>query len=186
MLNALEAGDKMALNVVLKNYKTPNGSVNYNVVLAIPQTERIPMLVNSEGYKKVHTLIVAGVQLAMESLNLSNSLSAAQIFDLSDTLIDSANEDYLSLQDVVLFLQKLTRGEMGSLYSQMDIAKFMELFEIYREERFQALNIIREEQQAQHRSLGPSERWSETHDKEQENSMHEAMKQYLKSQETKP
>lgn len=186
MLNALEKGDKLALNQVIKAYKNPNGSVNYKMVLCVPSTERLPQLVNSVGYEKVHNLLVAGVQLAMESLNLSNSLSAAQIFDLSDTLIDSANEDYLSLQDVVLFLQKLTRGEMGSLYSQMDIAKFMELFEVYREERFQALNTIREEQQVQHRSLGPSERWSETHDKEQENSMHEAMKQYLKSQETKP
>lgn len=181
MLNALEKGDKMQLNLILKNYKTQSGAVNFNMVLAIPQTERIPQLVNSSGYEKVHTLLVAGVQLAMESLNLSNSLTASQIFDLSDALIDSANEDYLSLQDIVLFLQKLTRGEMGALYSQMDIAKFMELFEVYREERFQALKTIREEQQAQYKALGDPERWSETYDKESEESFREAMKDYMKN-----
>src|ERR1700760_3747328 len=174
MLNALETGDKMGLNLVLKNYKTSSGSVNFNMVLAIPTKERIPQLVNSEGYKKVHKVLVAGVQLAMESLNLTNSLTASQIFDLADTLIDSANEDYLSLQDIILFLQKLTRGEMGALYSQMDMAKFMELFEIYREDRHQSLMTIREEQQVQHKSLGDPERWSETHDKEGERSMSEA------------
>jgi len=179
MLNALEKGDKMQLTAALRNYKLPNGSVNYQMVLSIPKAERIPQLINSEGYEKIHSLIVAGIQLAMESLNLANTLNADQIFDLADMLIDSSNEDYLSLQDVVLYLQKLVRGEMGALYSQMDIAKFMELFEIYREERFQTLNTIREEQQVQHKALGPSERWSETHDKEAENSMHEVMKQYM-------
>lgn len=182
MLNALEKGDKLALNQAIKAYKNPNGSVNFKMVLSVPSSERLPQLVNSVGYQKVHTLLVAGVQLAMESLNLSNSLSAAQIFDLADTLIDSSNEDYLSFQDIILFLQKLTRGEMGALYSQMDIAKFMELFEVYREERFQSLNTIREEQQVQHKSYGNPERWSETHDKEEENSMHKAMKEYLKKQ----
>ena len=182
MLNALETGGKMGLNLVLKNYKTSSGSVNFNMVLAIPTKERIPQLVNSEGYKKVHKVLVAGVQLAMESLNLTNSLTASQIFDLADTLIDSANEDYLSLQDIILFLQKLTRGEMGALYSQMDMAKFMELFEIYREDRHQSLMTIREEQQVQHKSLGDPERWSETHDKEGERSMSEAMKEYMQMQ----
>ena len=182
MLNALETGDKMGLNLGLKNYKTSSGSVNFNMVLAIPTKERIPQLVNSEGYKKVHKVLVAGVQLAMESLNLTNSLTASQIFDLADTLIDSANEDYLSLQDIILFLQKLTRGEMGALYSQMDMAKFMELFEIYREDRHQSLMTIREEQQVQHKSLGDPERWSETHDKEGERSMSEAMKEYMQMQ----
>lgn len=184
MLNALEKGDKIGLNMAIKSYKSQNGSVNFGAVLSIPSSERLPNLVATVGYQQIHTVLVAGVQLAMESLNLSNSLNATQIFDLADTLIETATEDNLSIQDVVLFLQKLTRGEMGALYSQMDIAKFMELFEVYREDRFQALVTIRDEQQVQHKSYGNPERWSETHDKEAENSMHEAMKEYMKKQAT--
>lgn len=185
MLNALGRGDKMALNMALKSYKSQNGAINFNLVLSIPSGERLPNLVASIGYQRVHEVLVAGVQLAMESLNLANSLNAAQIFDLSDTLIETASEDNLAIQDVVLFLQKLTRGEMGALYSQMDIAKFMELFEVYREERFQALKVIRDEQQVQYKAFGNPERWSETHDKEEENSMHDAMKEYLQLQSSK-
>lgn len=106
------------------------------------------------GYKRVHTILVAAIQLAMESLNLGNSLNAAQIFDLSDTLIDSSHDDYLSIQDIILFLQKLVRGEMGTLYSQMDIAKFMELLESYRNERHISFMAIKEEQHSQSKISG--------------------------------
>jgi hypothetical protein len=182
MLNALEKGDKMALNMALKSYKSQNGAVDFGKVLSVPYVERIASLTHIVGYQRVHTVLVAGVQLAMESLNLSNSLNAGQIFDLSDALIETASEDNLAIQDVVLFLQKLTRGEMGPLYSQMDIAKFMELFEVYREDRFQALNIIRDEQHVQHKAFGDPTRWAETHDKETERSMGEAMKEYMQMQ----
>lgn len=181
MQNALEKGDKLAINQLVKAYKLPNGAVNFGMVLSIPSSERLPQMVSDQGYERVHTLLVAGVQLAMESLNLSNSLNAGQIFDLADTIIDASSEDYLSLPDVVLFLQKLVRGEMGKLYSQIDIAKFMELFEVYREERHQELMRIREEQQAQYKAYGSPERWSDMHKDEERNSYREAMVNYLKN-----
>lgn len=186
MLNALEAGDKLELNMALKSYKLQNGAVNYHAVLSVPRTERIPALLQLQGYKKVHKTILAGIQLAMESMNLSNSLTAVQTFDLTDMLIDSSSEDNLAVQDVVLFLQKLTRGEMGKLYNQMDVPKFMELFEVYREERFQALVKIREEQDMQYKSAGDPERWTEKHDKEEERSMGDAMKEYMNMKYNKP
>lgn len=186
MLNALEVGDKLELNMALKSYKLQNGAVNYQAVLSIPREERIPALLQLQGYKKVHKVILAGIQLAMESMNLSNSLTATQVFDLSDMLIDSSSEDNLAVQDVVLFLQKLTRGEMGKLYNQMDVPKFMELFEVYREERFQELVKIREEQDAQYKSTGDPTRWTDTQNKEEERSMGNAMKEYMQMKYNKP
>lgn len=180
MLNALEKGDKLALSQAIRSYKSPNGNVNYEMILSIPASERLPQLLNSQGYAKVHGWLVAGIQLAMEGLNLSQTLNASQIFDLCDTLIDSANEDQLAFQDVILFLQKLVRGEMGALYSQMDIAKFMELFEVYREDRYVALKTIREEQHIQNKSYGSPDRWSEMNKDEERNAFHEAMKTYIK------
>jgi hypothetical protein len=70
----------------------------------------------------------------------------------------------------MLFLQKLTRGEYGTMYESMDIPKFMEKFELYREERFQSMQNIREEQAANHRPDYSDTRLSE------ERSMEENLK----------
>jgi hypothetical protein len=176
----LETGNRLELNLLLKNYKTISGAVNFPAVLSVSKDERIPALINSAGYGKIHGIICAAIQLSMESLNLTNTLNAAQIFDLSDTVIDSANEDYLALQDLVLFLQKLVRGEMGTLYNQMDIAKFMELFENYRQDRHRALLGIREESHAQFKALPIPERFSDMSKDEERSAFHEAMNDYVK------
>ncbi len=58
----------------------------------------------------------------------------------------------------------------------------MKLAYSYKDKIFWIQNFLSKDQ---YKSLGDPERWSETHDKEKENSMHEAMKEYLKQQEPK-
>src|ERR1700748_2459317 len=96
----------------------------------------------------------AAIQLAMESLNLSQGLTTNQIFDLVDNIIDSSTEDYLGLEDVILFLQKLARGEAGKLYKHIDIASFMEMFEKYRQERHLEYIRTKEEHHSQYKIVG--------------------------------
>jgi hypothetical protein len=163
------------------------GVVSFPMVLSIDSKDRIPALSKTEeGRFEVLTALTASIKSAFSNINLRVGLNEDQMIELADAIIDQSGEDNLSLEDVLLFLQKLLVGDAGKIYDRMDIPTFFELFESYRQDRHLATIQIREEQQVQYKSLGDPERWSETHDKEQENSMHEAMKQYLKSQEPKP
>ena len=158
LINALETGNKNKVNAVLRLYKTQNGAVDYPTLLRIPTGDRIRGLIEAGGYQRIHVMLSAGIHMALESLNLSRSLSPEQIIDLVDALLDSATEDNLGVEDVVLFLQKLVRGEAGKLYNSLDVPKFMEAFEDYRQDRHVTLLRIREEQEAQYKVSGRSNR----------------------------
>lgn len=157
IINALETGDKITLSVVLKAYKYPNGAVNYLEVMKVPHSDRLPGLVEKEGMERVHKVLGAAITLAMESLNLKQGLTAVQTLDLVDNILDSATEDYLGLEDVVLFLQKLVRGEAGKLFNSIDIPTFMALFEKYRQDRHLELLKHRKEEHLIFKDLGRGE-----------------------------
>lgn len=140
----------MEINLAIKEYKTPAGQPNFPALFGITSEQRLPSLAK-EDIKRTAALVGVGVTSAMESMNLSRPMTSVQIMDLTDTIIETASDDNLAIEDLMLFLQKLTRGEYGILYESMDIPKFMEKFEIYREERFLAIQNIREEQGANHR-----------------------------------
>lgn len=146
----------MQLGIAINSFKLANGAVNYPAILSVPGKDRIPALVGKIGYEKLHKTLGVAIQLAMESMNLSKPLTANQIFDLVDAIIDTSNEDYLAIEDVILFLQKMVRGEAGNLFSAMDIPKFMQMFEKYRQERHSELLRIREEQITQWKGMGGS------------------------------
>lgn len=95
-------------------------------------------------------MIVTALTMAFETMNLVRGMNAGQIMDLADALIETSAEDNLAMEDLVLFLQKLTRGEFGKLYESLDIPKFMQMFEVYREDRFQALRNFRDEENAKY------------------------------------
>lgn len=148
----MEAGDKININQIIKAYKNIDGTPNFPSLFAIKRENRLPVLYE-QNPARIASIVAAGLTMAMESMNLSRPMNAAQLMDLADTILDSSEEDNLSLEDLMLFLQKLTRGEYGKLYESMDIPKFMELFEIYREQRFQALRAIQHEQAIQYKAL---------------------------------
>lgn len=166
LINALEAGNKMELNLAIKQYKLPTGHANFPALFTIPTAQRIPALAKQD-IKRAFALVCAAVTMAMENLNLVRPMNSSQIMDLTDAIIETAEEDNLSLEDLLLFLQKLTRGEYGSMYESMDIPKFMQFFEKYREDRFQAVKAMREEQSANHRPDYSDTRLSELSQREE-------------------
>jgi len=105
-------------------------------------------------YSEALTIVSAAITMSMGLLNLKQPMNALQIVDLADALLDSAAEDNLALEDLVLFLQQLTRGKYNPLYESMDVPKFMEKFEIYREERHKAVLEMRENQHLEFKGLG--------------------------------
>lgn len=154
---AIQQGSKHEVSVALRNYKLPNGAVNYPAVLSIPVKQRLPEMAKND-FSGTSIMVGAGITMAMETMNLKNPLLPIQIVDLSEMIIDTAAEDNLSLEDVMLFLQKLVRGEYGKFYESMDIPKFMDFFEIYRQERHNALVQIRENQHLEYKGMGDGNR----------------------------
>ena len=186
LLQNVASGNKVAVSMHLSKFKE-RGVVSFPMVLSIASKDRIPALAKTEeGRFEVLTALTASIKSAFSNINLRVGLNEDQMIELADAIIDQSGEDNLSLEDVLLFLQKLLVGDAGKIYDRMDIPTFFEKFELYRQDRHKATLRIREEQQVQYKALGNPERWSETHDKEKENSMHEAMKEYMKMTANKP
>ena len=173
-------GNKLGINLALRDYKQPNGVVYFPSLFSIKSEERLPALFQTEP-AKIASLVCVGLTMAFEGMNLARGLNGSQINDLAETILESSNEDNLALEDLMLFLQKLTRGEYGKLYESMDIPKFMEFFEKYREERFQALQDLRYEQSSQHKALPINDRLIDMFGDDR-NVHREALKDYLKTQ----
>lgn len=175
----MENKDKFAVIQCMKDFKLPTGGANYPALLSIPTGQRLPQLAK-EDLKRTAALVTVGITSAMESMNLVRSMNADQIMDLTDAVIETSGEDNLAFEDVVLFMQKLVRGEYGSLYESMDIPKFMGKFEIYRQERHENMLSIREEQAAQYKALPINDRLTDIFPDSDERKKHtEAMIQHL-------
>lgn len=152
-----EKVDKTEIALILRQYKTISGTENFPALMSIPLGERLPALAQGD-FSKAVALITVGLTMAFESMNVKRPMNEFQILDLAEAVIDTAREDNLALEDLMLFLQNLTRGKYEGMYESMDIPKFMEKFEIYRQERHEAIKLHRENEHLVHRSLGPSER----------------------------
>lgn len=149
--------NKLEVSNILREYKTPQGIIKYDKVLSIPITQRIPALAQQD-FKKIAKVINVALTLAFEGMNLKRAMNAIQTLDLAEAIIDTSAEDNLAMEDLMLFLQKLVRGEYGTMYESMDIPKFMTALEAYRETRWQELNNIRYNAAAQHKGMGDTER----------------------------
>lgn len=152
----METGNKVEQAIILKQFKTQDGAINYPMVLSIPREERIPELARKD-FRRVLMLIIGAITVAMESITVKKRLNEIQILDAAENIIDTSSEDYLSFEDIMLFLQKLTRGEY-KMPAELDVPKFMELFEIYREVRHQEYHEQQYNQHLQYKSLGDANR----------------------------
>lgn len=157
LVNALKQGNKLEIAKILTTFKGENGLLNYEKILLIPLNERLPALAKN-NYDEASAVIVVGLTMAFKSMNLSRQMNEDQVLDLADAIIETASEDYLGLEDVMLFLQCLTWGKYGPLYESMDIPKFMEKFEVYRQTRHVEYLKIQDTKHLQYKGLGPSER----------------------------
>lgn len=175
-MNALETKNRGQVMAIMQQYKTA-GVTNYQALLSVK--ERLPKLFKDDP-TRVSACIAVALFQAFEGMNLSRPMTEDQILDLTETIIDSSNDDYLAIEDVVMFLQGLTRGKYGPLYESMDIPKFMEKFSVYRAERTTALNDFREEQHAQYKALPVNDRLADMFPDDEKSEMRNAMKDYLR------
>lgn len=158
MLDVMQVGNKSEINYALAEFKE-RGVVKFDRVLMIPNTERIPALVATlEGRMRVSAAITASIKSAFDNINLRVGLSPDQMVEIAEQIIDQSEEDFLALEDVLLFLQRLVTGQAGKIYDRMDVPTFFEMFETYRQERHDNLIRIRDEKHQNNKAHGDSER----------------------------
>jgi len=145
--------DKVEVGVQLRKYKHKNNSTNFPELFNIPVDQRITAMAARNFGETIKTIAVA-LTLAFETMNLSRPMQAFQILDLAEAIVDEAESDKLSIEDLMIFLQRMTRGEYQGLYEGIDIPKFMERFNQYRDERWDAGIELRDKRHEEYKSLG--------------------------------
>ena len=145
--------DKPKINQELRKFKNQNGTINFKSLFAIPVADRITAMAQKDFPKTVLIISVA-IASALEGMNLIRPMTSSQILDLSEAIIDEADSDKLSLEDLVLFLQQLSRGKYDDLYEGIDVPKFLKRFGVYRDERWAEGIRLRDEKHEYYKNLG--------------------------------
>jgi len=145
--------DRVGMGIELKKFKNERGVVEFGKLISLPLSQRIPALAEKDMRGTVTSIAVA-ITLSLESLNLKRSMTAIQIVDLAEAIIDDASIDKIAIEDVLLFLQKLTRGDYGELYDGIDTVKFMHKFNQFRDERWEEGIRIRDAKHEEYKNEG--------------------------------
>lgn len=144
----------------LKKFKDERGNIDMKAVLEIPRSNRIQEMV-AVNEKEVYAVLTIAITRLVDSINILRKPTGDQILDIVDSIVETSAEDQLSIEDVMLFIQKLGRGEYGQLYESLDSIKFFDLFENYREERYQAFRNHKEAKESYYKGLGDGNRSSD-------------------------
>jgi hypothetical protein len=157
ILDLLGLNDIEELPVKLASFRE-KGVVKYERALAIPMERRIPELTKTpEGRLRVSIAIASSMLSAFQHIEKAK-MSAATIKEIAEGIIDSAHEDQLSIEDVLLFLKDMLMGKYGKITGSLDMPAFFELFENYRDERYKTIRRLRWEEHLSYKSLGDSNR----------------------------
>ena len=153
--------DKFGVGLELKKFKNKNNSINYSALFAIPKEQRIAAMAEKDLGATIKLITVA-ITLALETMNVKRGMNALQILDLAEAVVDEAESDQLSIEDFMLFLQKLTRGEYLDLFEGIDQAKIMQRFGEYRDERWNAGIELRDAKTEEYKRLGDDNSFERT------------------------
>jgi hypothetical protein len=145
----------------LKRYQLA-GTIQFDLILSIPLSDRLPGLVKQYGDKKIHILLVAMLTDFCNYFNVVRQMNSDQIVQCAYELIITAEEDQLSIEDLALFFQGAKQGKYNThntkIFDHIDQALIFELLEVYRQQRHEQYFRIKEEKESQYKVLGPSSR----------------------------
>jgi len=152
---------ELIANLALQQYSTDEGA-NFEALLSIPLSERIPALVNEYGLKRMHRLIKTILNEFCHSITLpkSKKLTETKTSVTACDLILVADEDQLSMEDLIVFFELAKNGKYGKFKTVLTHYTIMEKLEQFRQQRYEAYVRIKEQKEAEVRLLGPTERIS--------------------------
>jgi hypothetical protein len=159
-------------------YKDKGNPMPLAIIENIPVSSRLPALAESYGTDKIAAVVAKAITRTLSNFNLRVGMNADQVLELAYALIDSSAEDQLAFEDIMLFLDGMIKSKYGKVYDRMDMPTFFEMLEVYREQRHQAYIQKRDEDHAQWKGSGDSNRMSLDTEKE---SFRDAMKNYMQT-----
>lgn len=150
-------------NLAMKQFVL-DGKINYEGLLSIPLTERIPGLIKEYGLKRAHRLIKMVLQEFCYSIPLPKSakLSDTKIAACACDLILAAYEDQLSLEDLIVFFEQAKKGQYGKFKGTLTHFSIMQKLEQYRLDRSATYYRLREAQEAELKKMNALPRIGET------------------------
>lgn len=133
-----------------KNQYTSGDEVLFDRLLSIPLTERIPGLINNYGLQRAHRLIKTVLQEFCYSIPLPKSakLSETKIAACACDLILASYEDQLSLEDLVVFLERAKSDKYGKFKGMVTHYGIMQKLEQYRSDRSVIYQTLKAAQEA--------------------------------------
>lgn len=85
-------------------------------------------------------------------------MNADQIVECAHDLIMTTEEDQLSIEDYVLFFNGAKQGKYGKILDRLDQQTVFSMLEEYRQERHKQFVRIKQEKEAEFKSMGSTER----------------------------
>jgi hypothetical protein len=145
--------------LTLQNFQD-NDSINYQKLLSIPLENRIPALIEEFGIKRMHSLITVMIKEFCHAIKLpkSRKLNETGSRACACDLMLTAEEDKLSLEDLVLFFERAKQSRYGAFKNMLTHFSLMEKLEMYRDERHRAYYEMKEQKEAELKILGPAKR----------------------------
>lgn len=135
--------------------------IKYQTLLSIPLKDRLPGLIDQYGAKRIHGILVVMITQFCNSFNVIRPMTAEQIVDCAGEILNTSHEDFLSVEDIMIFFQGAKMGKYGKVFDRLDQQIIFSMLEVYREVRHRMYNDIKEEREANLKALGPQFRTSE-------------------------
>ena len=137
-------------NLAMKQYVAEEDTIQFDGLLSILLSERIPGLIADYGLKRAHRLIKMVLQEFCYNIPLPKSakLSDTKIAACACDLILAAYEDQLALEDLIVFFELAKKGRWGKFKGTLTHFSIMQKLEQYRMERSSAYYKLKDEQEA--------------------------------------
>jgi len=148
-------------SLAFHKYATREGA-DFEQLLGIPLKDRIPGLIMEYGVKRMHQLIRNMLHEFCISISLpkSKKLTDTKTSVCSCDIILAAQEDQLSLEDLIVFFEFTRAGKYGGFKQVLTHFSIMEKLEAYRQQRYEKYMSMKEQKESVHKGEGPTDRVS--------------------------
>lgn len=146
-------------NLVLQQYEK-DGMARFDLLFAIANSDRIPALTVEYGKKRMFKLVATLLREFAISIPLpkTKKLNDTRIAVCACDIMISAEEENLSMEDLILFFERTKKGKYGPIKKYLTHQLIKEKLEMYLIERHDVLVVLKEQKDAELKALGPVER----------------------------
>lgn len=150
---------EMITHLAVQQFQQDN-EIQFDRLLSIPVKDRIPAMINEYGRKRIHQMLYMMVKEFNYRIALpkAKKLTETKMSVAACEFLLIAEEDYLALEDFIVFLERMKAGQYGPIKVLTSHYILMERFEKYRQARYEAYQKIKEKKEAELKQLGPTVR----------------------------